>query len=154
MDKQTFLAEIRATHELLAAAIAGVPDDGWAEPVEGLDGWTRADALAHVGWWSDHSARVIAALRDGRAPYEQDPDVDIDARNRAILEEWRGREPAEVRDFEADAYARLVAAVEAASEEELFEPHRFGWITDETLAEAVGWDSSDHYREHLPHLTA
>lgn len=153
MDKQTFLAEIRATHEQLAAAIAAIPDDGWSEPVEGLDGWTRADALAHVGWWSDHSARVITALRAGRVPDEPDPAVDIDTRNRAILEEWRGREPAEVRAFEAEAYDRLVAAVEAASEEELFEPHRFASITDETLAEAVGWDSTDHYREHLPHLT-
>ena len=90
-------------------------DDAWAEPIPDMDGWTRKDALAHVGWWSDHSVRVITALLAGEVPYERNPDFDINAQNKSILEEFRDRDPADVRAYEAAAFLRLVAAVEAAS---------------------------------------
>ncbi len=154
MTKQAFLAEIRATHEPLAAAIRTLADDAWDAPLADMDDWTRKDALAHVGWWTDHSARVVTALRAGQVPYEQDPDFDIHAQNRSILEEFRDRSAAEVRAYEAAAFGRLVAAVDAASDEDLFTPSRFPWLEEETLAAAVEWDSTKHYREHLPHLTA
>lgn len=153
MDKQAFLAEIRTTHEPLAAVVASLPDDAWAGSLADMDGWTRKDALAHVGWWSDHSVRVITALRAGGVPYERDPDFDIDAQNRAILEAFHDRDPGEVRAFEAEAFERLLAAVEATSDEDLFTPDRFAWLGEETLATAVAWDSTRHYPEHLPHLT-
>lgn len=154
MDKQTFLAEIRASHEPLAAVVTTVADDAWADPIPDMGGWTRKDALAHVGWWSDHSARVVAALSAGEVPYERASDFDIDAQNRAILEEFRERGPGDVRAFEAAAFERLVAAVEAASAEDLFAADRFPWLGEETLATAIAWDSTKHYPEHLPHLTA
>ena len=154
MTKKTFLDEIRASHAPLEAAIRALGDDAWLEPLAGMDGWTRQDALAHVGWWSDHSVRVITALRAGEVPYERDLDFDIDAQNRAILEEFRDRDPASVRAYEAAAFERLVAAVEAASDEDLFAEHRFAWLGDGTLAAAVEWDSTKHYPEHLPHLVA
>ncbi len=154
MNKQALLAEIRATHEPIAAAVGTLTDDALAEPLPNMQGWTRKDALAHVGWWSDHSARVITALRAGGVPYEHDPDFDIDAQNRSILEEFRDRDPGEVRAFEAAAFERLVAAVEAASDEDLFTAGRFPWLGEETLASAVAWDSTRHYPDHLAHLTA
>ena len=101
MTKPTFLAEIRASHEPLEAAIGALADDAWTEPLADMDGWTRKDALAHVGWWTDHSARVVTALIAGEVPYAQDPDFDIDAQNRSILEEFRDRDAAEVRAYEA-----------------------------------------------------
>jgi len=59
-----------------------------------------------------------------------------------------------VKAFEAAAFERLVAAVETASDEDLFTPRLFSWLEEETLATAVEWDSTRHYPEHLPHLTA
>jgi hypothetical protein len=154
MNKQTLLAEIHATHEPLAAAVGNLDDDAWAEPLPDMDGWTRKDAVAHVGWWSDHSARVVTALIAGQVPYDRDPDFDIHAQNTSILEEFRDRDPGEVRAFEAAAFERLLAAVEAASDEDLFTGDRFPWLGEDTLATAVEWDSTKHYPEHLPHLTA
>ena len=154
MNKQTFLAEIRATHEPLVAVVGSLADDAWAAPLPDMNGWTRKDALAHVGWWSDHSAPVVTALRAGGVPYERDPDFDIDAQNRSILEEFRDRDPGEVRAFEAAAFERLVAAVEAASGEELFTADRFPWLGEETLATAVAGDTTKHYLEYLSHLMA
>jgi hypothetical protein len=153
MTKQGFLAEIRAAHEPLAVAVRTLADDAWLEPLPDMDGWTRKDAVAHVGWWSDHSARVITALRAGQVPYERNADFDIHAQNRSILEEFRDRDAAAVRAYEAAAFERLVATVEAASDEELFTADRFPWLGEETLATAVAWDSTRHYLEHLPHLT-
>jgi hypothetical protein len=154
MTKETFLAEIRASHEPLAAVVGTLAEGAWAEPLPDMDGWTRKDALAHVGWWSDHSARVVTALRAGEEPYDRAPDFDIHAQNRSILEQFRDRDPGEVRAYEAAAFERLVAAVEAASDEDLFTAERFLWLGDETLATAIEWDSTKHYAEHLPHLTA
>src|SRR4029077_19138403 len=131
-----------ATHEPLAAVVGTLADDAWAVPLPDMDGWTRKDALAHVGWWSDHSARVVTALRAGEVPYERDPDFDIHAQNKAILEEFRDRGSGAVRDLEAAAFERLVAAVEAASDEDLFTADRFPWLGEDTLAIAVAWDSS------------
>lgn len=154
MTKDTFLTEIRETHAPLVSAIRTLPGDAWAEPLADMDGWTRQDVLAHVGWWSDHSVRVIRALTAGGVPYERNADFDVDAQNRAILDEFRGRDAAEVRAYEAAAFERLVAAVEAASDEDLFTVNRFAWLGEETLAAAIEWDSTKHYPEHLPHLTA
>ncbi len=154
MTKQAFLAEIRASHAPLAAAIRTLADGAWVEPLVDMDGWTRKDALAHVGWWTDHSVRVITALRAGEAPYARNPDFDIDAQNRTILDEFRDRDPGAVRAYEAAAFDRLVAAVEAATDEDLFTADRFVWLGEETLAAAIEWDSTKHYAEHLPHLTA
>jgi hypothetical protein len=152
MDKQALLAQIRATHEPIAVAVGDLSDDAWADPIPDMDGWTRKDALAHVGWWSDHSVRVITALRAGEVPYERNPDFDINAQNRSILEEFRERDASDVRAYEAAAFLRLVAAVETASEEDLFTADRFPWLGEDTLAVAVAWDSTKHYPEHLPHL--
>ncbi len=154
MTKQAFLAEIRAAHEPLAAVVATLADDAWAESLPDMHGWTRKDVVAHVGWWSDHSARVITALRAGDVPYEQDSNFDIDVQNRSILEEFRDRRPDEVRVFEAAAFDRLIEAVEAASDEDLFAADRFPWLGEDTLAAAIEWDSTRHYPEHLSHLTA
>jgi hypothetical protein len=154
MNKPSFLAQIHAAHEPLAAALASLADDAWADQLQDMDGWTRKDALAHVGWWSDHSVRVITALRAGEIPYERDPDFDIDAQNRSILDEFRDRDADDVRAFETAAFERLVAAVEAASDEDLFTAGRFSWLEEDTLAAAIEWDSIKHYPDHLPHLTA
>jgi hypothetical protein len=154
MDKQAFLAEIRATHAPLAAAVGTLPEHAWGEPLPDMDGWTRKDTLAHVGWWSDHAAGVVTALRAGREPDEGEPDIGIDDQNRAILETFRDRGPDEVRAYEAAAFDRLVAAVEAASDEELFTAGRFPSLGEDTLAAAVALDSTSHYPEHLPHLAA
>src|SRR5215212_3660511 len=154
MDKETFLAEIRTSHEPLADAVAALSGEAWVEALPDMDGWTRKDLLAHIGWWSDHSARVITALLERRVPYEQDHDFDIDAQNRSILEEFRDRDAGEVRAFEVDAFERLVRAVETASHDDLFTPGRFPWLGEETLADAVAWDSTRHYPDHLRHLAS
>lgn len=153
MDKPTLLRDMRRTHAAIDDALARLDDVALLEAAPGLDGWTRRDVLVHLEWWSDHSARVTSALVAGREPYDRDAPFEIDAHNARVLEEGRARTVADVRAGEAAAFARVLAAVEAAPEDALFAAGRFAWLGDDTLAELVASDTSAHYPEHLPHLT-
>jgi hypothetical protein len=56
------------------------------------DPWTVKDALAHIVYWKEHTARVI---RGERRPPEL-RGLDVNQVNRAIYERWRRRRPSEV----------------------------------------------------------
>lgn len=155
MDKPTLLRAMRETHDALAAAAADLDDAALLAEAPGMPGWTRKDVLAHIEWWSDHSARVVEALVAGREPYPRTGEpFDIDAHNARVLADSRARPIHDVRRGEADAFRRVVAAVEAASEPDLFDADRFAWLGGEPLAETVAADTSEHFPEHLPHLAA
>lgn len=154
MDKQTLLADIRRIHAELLAAAAGLDDAAWLAEPAGMPGWTRKDVLAHCEFWSANSARVAGELRAGREPYDRSEPFDVDALNARIMVEGRARSLDDVKAGEADAYRRVVAAVEASSEAELFEAGHFAWLAGDRLADIVEGDTSGHWPEHVPHLTA
>ena len=152
MDKPTLLADIQRTHAELLAAAGNLDEAALLAPVPGMDGWTRKDVLHHVAWWTDHSANVVESLTAGREPYDRIGDWNLDAHNAKVLAEGRAMSPAEVRAEEAASYVRVVAAVEAASEDELFEANRYAWIDGGSLSDVVVGDTSGHWPEHVPHL--
>jgi hypothetical protein len=153
MDKDTLLRDIRAGHAPIEAATATLSDADLLAPAPRMDGWTRKDVLAHIEWWHDHSSNVIDGVRRGVDPYPgDDQEWDPDAWNARILAQNRNRTAADVRAGEAASFARLVAAVEGATDEELFAEDPRPWL-DGTLAQTVVEDSSGHYPEHVPHLS-
>ena len=152
MDKTTLLRDMHEAHAAFLAAADAIDDEALAGLAPGLDGWTRKDVLAHVEWWNDHSSDVIEGARTGVDPYPGgDEPWDPDAWNARIVEENRDRTAADVRAGEAVSFARLVAAVEGSTEEDLFAEDPHPWL-DGTIAETVAADSSRHYPEHVPHL--
>ncbi len=154
MDKTILLDDIRRAHAALEAAVAALDDDALMAAAPDMPGWTRKDVLAHVEWWTGHSAGIVEALLEGREPYPTDDSpFDIDIHNAKLLAESRARSIEDVRDGEAAAYRRVVAAVERASEADLAEPGRFPWLGSEALSQTVAADTSSHYAEHLPHLS-
>ncbi len=151
MDKMTLLRMIREAHAPIEAATA-LDDEALAGPAAGMDGWTRKDVLAHVEWWNHHSSDVIEGVRTGVDPYPGgDEPWDPDAWNDRILAENRDRTAADVRQGEAGSFARLVAAIEQATDEELFAEDPYPWL-DGTVAETIEDDSTRHYPDHVPHL--
>ncbi|HXJ84495.1 MAG TPA: maleylpyruvate isomerase N-terminal domain-containing protein [Candidatus Methylomirabilis sp.] len=56
------------------------------------DPWTVKDALAHILYWKEHTARVIRGER--RLPEMRG--LDVEGINRLIYERWRRRRPAEL----------------------------------------------------------
>ena len=153
MDKTDLLEALRATHAPIEAAAAVLGDEALFAPAPGLDGWTRKDVLAHVEWCTRYAADVVEGLRTGvdPDPESRDPAWDVDVENARILEENRDRAAADVRSGEAASFARLLAAVEAATEDELFRPDPQPWLQG-TAAEEVEGNSTLHYREHVAHL--
>ena len=152
MDKDTLLREIRETHAFIEAAAAEMDDDALLAPAPGMDGWTRKDVLAHIEWWSRHSVAVIEGVRSGVDPYPggEEPWHPF-TWNERILAEARDRAPDDVRRGEAEAFARLVAAVEGATDEELFAEDPHPWL-DGTLAQTVIEEWSQHFPDHLAQL--
>jgi hypothetical protein len=153
MDKDTLLHRIHEAHAPIEAAAAALDDDALLAPAPGMDGWTRKDVLAHLEWWSRHCLQVIAGARTGVDPYPGGEEPwDPDAWNTRILAENRDRSADDVRRGEADAFALLVAAVDGATDAELFAEDPYPWL-DGTLAETVIEDSAAHYPDHLAHLS-
>lgn len=151
MDKTELLNSMRLGHAALAEA-AALSDETLAAEAPGMPGWTRKDVLAHVEFWHDHSTRVLAGLRAGVDPYPvTDESFDLDALNARVLAENRDRSAAQVRDGEAASFMRLMAAVEAATDHELFDAGVVQWL-DGSAAQMVAGDTFGHYPEHLPHL--
>jgi hypothetical protein len=73
------------------------------------DPWTVMDALAHIVYWKEHSARVFRGER--RLPEMRG--LDVNAINRLIYRRWRRRRPAELvawhRRVQRAVLATLVA---------------------------------------------
>jgi len=152
MDKPTLLIAIHETHAAFAAAADALDEKALAGAAPGMDGWTRKDVVAHVEWWNGHSSDVLAGVRSGVDPYPGDDEPwDPDAWNARILAENRDRSSVDVLAGEAAAFERLVAAVEGATDEELFAEDPHPWL-DGTAAETVEADSTLRWPEHVPHL--
>ncbi len=153
MDKTTLLSTIRAAHSPIETAARALSDEALTDEAPGMPGWTRKDVLLHIAWWQDRSAAVAEALHTGEDPFPAGGDgpLDLDTRNARTLEEGRGISPADARVAEARSFARLVAAIEAATEEQLFGTGVVPWLSV-PAADVVREDADLHYPEHVPHL--
>jgi len=150
--KSALLDAMRGSHGAIASAAATLTDDELLAEAPVMSGWTRKDVLAHIEWWHRHSTAVLTGLRTGVDPYpDEGDDWNIDVHNARVLAESRDRSPADVRSGEAASFAELVAAVEAATDRELYDEGIQPWFA-QTGARMVDGDTWDHYPEHVPHL--
>ena len=69
--------------------------------------WTIKDALAHIVYWKEHTARVIRGER--RLPEMRG--LDVNEINRLIYERWRHRRPAEVVAWHRRVHADVLATL-------------------------------------------
>ena len=68
------------------------------------DPWTIKDALAHLVYWKEHTARVIRGER--RLPEMRG--LDVEQINRLIYRRWRPRRPSEVVEWHRRVHADVV----------------------------------------------
>ena len=54
---------------------------------------------------------------------------------------------------ERAAYRAVLAAIEGATDEELFDAHHFGWTEGDPFADWFRGNTDEHYDEHLGQLT-
>ena len=109
-------------------------DAGRAE-TPGSDGWTLAEAVAHVARWQDWSVARAETLAAGARLEE----IDVDGQNAAWAEQDRGVAFAEARlraDRAHAAFRQCVAAIV---------PDRWS----RSLGRLVVANTSHHYEEHM-----
>ena len=146
--RRALLTSIQAGRDRLAETLARFDDASMLERVD--DDWTRKDVLAHLGAWEERVVDLMAMLRAGEAPDDID---DTDAFNGRLLAAHRDVPLDRVRRSEQEAWERLLALVEGASDRELFDGERFAWTGGDPFADWIHANTDGHYDEHLEQLT-
>lgn len=148
MNRETLLQAIETGRDRLEAALAALPDEAMADRID--DAWTRKDVLAHLEAWERRVVDLLERLREGREPGER---VETDELNERFHAADRDRGLDDIRSSERAAYLGVLAAVEGASAEELFEGGHFAWTEGEPLADWFRGNTDEHYDEHLEQLS-
>jgi hypothetical protein len=148
MDKLALLAQLRAGRSRLDAAVNAIPDAAMADRVD--DEWTRKDVIAHLEAWERRAVELLERLRAGDPMTDREDTDDINAR---FFARDRDRSLADVRAGERDAYALMLATIDGAPDEELFDGSHFAWTEGDPLADWFRSNGDEHYEEHLEQLT-
>jgi hypothetical protein len=174
-SKNELLERMRAGREEWDALIAQIPDSARTEPAL-PGGWSVKDLIAHVAAYEHWTAAQIRAANEGRTPTnselygsdetpgdpeewdigedvvnQTEPDI-IDRQNARIYAQYKETPLAEVMTFSSQAFADLMAAVEAVSEEDVTRPGAQTWTEDSTLLEIIPGQSYAHYEQHTGEL--
>jgi hypothetical protein len=148
MDRSTLLSDVQAGRARLDATLGELSDEAMADRVD--DVWTRKDVLAHLEAWERRVVELVERLRAGDPLTDRTETDDLNARFYAAD---RDRTLADVRAGERLAYQRMIAAIEGATDEELFDGSHFAWTEGDPLADWFRGNGDEHYEEHLEQLT-
>jgi hypothetical protein len=150
MDKAEFLRRVGEDWAAWEAVLAGLAGQAGAALVAPgfCDDWSAKDVVAHIAWYE----REITGLIEAHALAGSEMwDLPLDERNEAIYQANRERSLQAVREEAAEVHARLLAALETLSDEDLNDPARFAGMPADWLPwQVIASDTFEHYREHLP----
>jgi hypothetical protein len=152
------LANIRAGQAQLEAMFARIPADK-LETVALYGHWTPKDLLAHLGWWTRHSAMLYAMLKlkiaPDRALMERIfSESGFDVVNARIYEDNLKRPLDKIRAEQGDANEAILRIVEQGKPAEFFDKGHFAFMNGRAL---LGWMTHGtylHYHTHLSDLEA
>jgi hypothetical protein len=148
MDRSSLRAAIEAGRERLEVALARLDNAAMEERVDVE--WTRKDVLAHLEAWERRVVDLTQRLRAGDPPTDRVETDELNARYHAAD---RGRTLADVRAGEQEAYEQMLATLDGAADEELFDGSHFAWTDGDPLADWFRSNGDEHYDEHLEQLT-
>jgi hypothetical protein len=161
-SKTELLERMRAGREEWDALIAQIPDSVRTEPAL-AGGWSVKDLIAHVAAFENWTAAQVRAANEGRAPTDRelygveeitvDPKGwDLDRENAAIHARYKETPLSEVMTFSSQAFAGLVAAVEAVADEDFARAGAQAWTNETTLLEIIPGQCYAHYEQHADDL--
>lgn len=152
--KAELLQFVRNGRVQLTTLISQIPADRMLETGIESD-WSIKDILAHIAAWETKMSQVFAEIRTNEAPSDwPTTDEAVNALNAHFYETNRDKSLAQVMsDFEA-AYPKALAAAEAMSEADLFDPHRYEWRQGRPLWWMVAGNTYGHYEDHIPNIRA
>ena len=110
------------------------------------DRWAPKDLLAHLVGWNGRLNRRIAGLPDGESPNELE---ELDRINAALFAAHRTRTWEDLLAEDTRAFAQLLRAVDAMSEEDLTLPGRLAWAGTRPAWMALLGNAHWHPYHHL-----
>jgi len=146
--KESLLAQIVAGRDGLERALARIPEAKMNIPAL-HDGWSVQDVLGHLAFWQES---LVSRFNMFRAGQQFGPIKDIDTINAQSLGDFRSLPLEEVRRRERESYQQVLAMIEDATPQELFEPGYFPGANDAPFSAWIPGDTWEHYEEHLPEL--
>lgn len=148
MNRATLLAQVAAGRDRLDAALAALLDGAMLDRIDEV--WTRKDVIAHLAAWERRVVENLVTLRSGGLP---DGSIATDDLNERFFVADRDRSLGDVLAEERAAYETVLAAIDGASDEELFDGHHFAWTEGDPLAGWFRGNTDEHFDEHLAQLT-
>jgi hypothetical protein len=132
------IARARREFVALNRLVSSLQDADWKRRVPRpptRDPWTVKDALAHVVYWKENVAR---AMRGERRPPEM-RGLDVNALNRLVYRQWRGRRPGEVVDWHRRVHTELLRGLARMPDE---------WFGGKERAPQWPFDLDGHSASH------
>jgi|GraSoiStandDraft_54_1057290.scaffolds.fasta_scaffold130811_3 hypothetical protein len=153
MDKSSLLHEMSNGYTALENILAPLNQAQMTTP--GVNGdWSIKDILAHLNAWQDYLVIRLQAATRNEVPAvgvlsDEDEGNTVDRLNADFYEENKARPLDEVLAEFHTTYRQIVEAVQALSDEDLFEPKRFAWMKGNALWELIPGNTYGHYLEHI-----
>jgi hypothetical protein len=148
MNRTILLATISAGRDRLDAAVSDLADETMLDRID--ETWTRKDVIAHLEAWERRVVENLVTLRGGGTP---DRSIETDDLNDRFFTSNRDRPLEDVLAGERDAYRTVLAAIDDATDEELFDGSHFGWTEGDPFADWFRGNTDEHYDEHVEQLT-
>jgi hypothetical protein len=147
VEKAELLRRIQAGYDQLEAILAPLSEAQMTTPT--VNGpWSVKDNLAHLTVWQSYLLDQLQGILTNQQPPEFMPGLSSeDEINERIYQENKDRPLGEVQEAFRASYQRVLAAVQAMSEESLNKP--FPWSTSGgPLWPFIVGNTSGHYEEH------
>jgi uncharacterized protein (TIGR03083 family) len=151
MTRDELLKRIDDGRAELTMLLARVPEERMSLPALS-NGWTVKDLLGHLAAWEKRATHLYRMLSTNQTV--DDGISDFNEFNAAAYQANLNRPLAVIQAEEREAFAGLRAVAEKAPEGHLFDPAQFAWTEGRPFADWIGWNSYEHYEEHLPDLRA
>lgn len=151
MNRKELLNNIHAGREELRSALGRYSKHNMIEPLLS-SGWSVKDVIAHIGFWERRVVNLYNILAGGDIPNDPIDSLGLDELNARVLEDNQLVPLGIAQINELEAYRDLLDIVEAAPEEDLFDPQRFAWTEGEPFYNWIVGNSYEHYAAHLPEL--
>lgn len=151
MTKESLLQTLQAERVAWDRLLTEVGEARMGLPVL-ADGWSVADVIAHVSWYEREATGILRERALRGSPWWALPHAQ---RNAHIHAQNQGRALAEILMEAEVAYAALLAALEAVTDDDLMDATRFAempasWQPWQVVAE----NSYEHYRQHAQEIRA
>ncbi len=148
--KAELLAAITSGYNAFEKLLSPLTQEQLLTP--GVNGtWSIKDNIAHLAVWHKRALSFLQAAARKSTPDQLPEAIDetgLDQANEQFYQENKDRPLNEVLQAFRTSYIEVVGAVQALSEQELFDSGRFVWMKGVPLWHIVGGNTFGHYQEH------